>query len=509
MASDTKTILKRSFFIFIIISLTYPFAYITRWLYAKNLTVEEYGLFYAVLGFMNFFVMFRDLGLSETLSRYIPEFNVKKEYGKIKGGIVFVAAVQFLVGLVIVSVLFFSSDLISVLMFKNPVASLMIKIFCILFLIEGFIEVISLTLTGLNMPRYQALSELFNIIFTLIMTFLLFKIMRGAIAPTIAFSVARVLVLIIMVYFIIKNFNFLKYKMILNMNIIKMFFDYSLKLLVGTGAGIILSYFITNMLTIFSGVIHVGIFSVVYPTAVLSLFIVKPFGMILRTYAAEQWAKLKKNKIRDLLFLIYSYLIVFIVPFVFVFFSYPNIIIRIIFGNKFLSYTATFFGATFSLADISMKIILFGMLFTGFASINFAVISAIGKPFEVSKGAYISAVVNLIFSLLFIPRLGVIGAGISLSMSLFSQFLVSLFYLNKFIGIRFPVLRWLKTFFAGFIFLIAISLLKKALVLPLYLEVALALGLSGLLYFLMIFLLRLFKIRDLKFIINAFISSKQ
>ncbi|MBU0758134.1 MAG: polysaccharide biosynthesis C-terminal domain-containing protein, partial [Nanoarchaeota archaeon] len=307
---------------------------------------------------------------------------------------------------------------------------------------------------------------------------------------------------IVIVYILLKNFNFLKHKMILTIDMIKEFFNYSLKLVIGTGADLLLGPFNVNLLTIFSGVIHVGIYSVAYPTAVLALFIGKPFSAVIKPYAATEWAKGNKNKVKEMVYLLYSYLPILIWPVILIFFSFPDIIVRLVFGNQFLSYTTSFFGSIVTLVGLSLRIILTGILFTVFTGINLNVVAAIGKPFSVTKAVYVGAIVNLVFSLVFIPKFGVIGASIALAASLISQFVVSLFYFNKFVGINFPYRRWLKIFVSGAIFLIVLSVLKKVFTIPVIPEMIVTLSICGLVYAAMVFMTGLFNKKEISYLLE-------
>jgi len=51
--------------------------YLLRLFIARNLTVAEFGLLYAVLSFIGFLTMFRDLGFGPALTKFVAESSAK------------------------------------------------------------------------------------------------------------------------------------------------------------------------------------------------------------------------------------------------------------------------------------------------------------------------------------------------------------------------------------------------------------------------------------------------
>ena len=95
------------------------FGYLIRITLASKLTPEEYGLFYAVFIFIGFLWLFKHLGLNSALTKFIPEFLIKKRYTKIKSSIVLVFIIEScLTGLIALILLLFSKFL-SVHYFKS------------------------------------------------------------------------------------------------------------------------------------------------------------------------------------------------------------------------------------------------------------------------------------------------------------------------------------------------------------------------------------------------------
>ena len=80
-----KYLLRQGFWIYLFTFLAAPLGYLIRILYARTLSVEEFGLIYSIIGFIALISIFNDLGFSETLNYYATRFYEKKQYAKVKG----------------------------------------------------------------------------------------------------------------------------------------------------------------------------------------------------------------------------------------------------------------------------------------------------------------------------------------------------------------------------------------------------------------------------------------
>jgi stage V sporulation protein B len=151
----------------------------------------------------------------------------------------------------------------------------------------------------------------------------------------------------------------------------------------------------------------------------------------------------------------------------------------------------------FTKAGLSLKLLLFGIIFGMYSSLTATVNAGIGKPLDVTKAAYISALINLIFSFLFIPAFGVVGASVAFSVSSLSQLLVILVFVRKHIEFKISYSILLKTVLSGVVFFFAIDFLKKALDMALLIETGLVLALSLAVYALCIYVFKVIRISDL------------
>src|SRR3989338_66067 len=74
----TKLAVKGAATILVISLIAAFLGYIVRVILARNLTVEDFGLFYAIFGFLSLIGLFKSLGFDKALAKFIPEFLGKK-----------------------------------------------------------------------------------------------------------------------------------------------------------------------------------------------------------------------------------------------------------------------------------------------------------------------------------------------------------------------------------------------------------------------------------------------
>jgi len=202
--------------------------------------------------------------------------------------------------------------------------------------------------------------------------------------------------------------------------------------------------------------------------------------------SAELWIKNRKEMIGAGIELLYKYSIMIIVPAVFFILSLTDMIIIILFGQDYIP------------ANNTLKILSIGMIFTVLYGINSAFFSGIGKPEINSQIVYSAAVFNLIFNLILVPLIGIIGASITTTASLFIMMVIGLIKIKKFIKIKLPIKIWMKTLIAGMGMIFVIGLLKTMLSFNLLLKTSVILAISGIVYIVLLFLLRAVDVNELK-----------
>ncbi|MCX6818584.1 MAG: oligosaccharide flippase family protein, partial [Candidatus Aenigmarchaeota archaeon] len=159
MTNYTERVFKGAVTVFLISIVGMFIAYLFRIFLARNLSVEDFGLFYAIIAFTGLLALFRDLGLNSALIKYIPEFLVKKEFEKIKYSIISVTFIQLIIIFILILPFFVFSDQIAVSYFHTISASMPLKILLIAFITSIFIPLFQAMLQGLSKMKMYSIIE--------------------------------------------------------------------------------------------------------------------------------------------------------------------------------------------------------------------------------------------------------------------------------------------------------------------------------------------------------------
>ncbi len=466
-------------------------AYLIRFVLAKNLSVEDYGLFYAVLSIILLVVLIEKLGLDEALTKFIAEFRARKKKSLIKSSIVSVFFITSAMSILLTIVLIMSSDFLAINYFHNPKAKILIVLLALFLVFRQVTFLIKGIFRGFNeMTNYSLVDMLRNILILLI-CFIGFLFTKSILVPALAYLISSILLILIFIPLIFKIFpEFkeirLKYSRPLALKLLK----FGMPMILGSACLFILEYIDTIMLTYFSGLRSVGLYNVAYPLASILSYLGVAIATVVFPFASELWAMKYKEKLQVGVNLIYKYSFLIMWPLSSIMFTFPELVLKVFFGAKYLE------------ASAPLKILSVGMLFLALANINGQIISGIGKPKTFTKIIVISSLLNVILNLILVPSYDILGASIATSLSFFFMFVLTSRKTGHFLKIKLPFADWFKNLIAAIMFVLVIGLLKNMLVMNIWLETSITLTISLVVYIFLIFKFKLIEYREIKRIIH-------
>lgn len=216
-----------------------PAGYLIKMIVSRELSVEDIGLFYSIMGFIGIISAYNDLGLTEALQYYLPHYFIDKEYSKAKTIIVFTWLMQFISGFVISGLLYFWSDWLATHYFHTVSAALLLKYFSLYFLILNLFQVINSLFTAVQDVKRQQGIDVIRIRSVVILTFI--SVTRSSLDAVILTQWWLVWVVIAMIgawFGLKKNFWWLfrDYPLIWDKTLIRQQRSYGLWILIGTWA---------------------------------------------------------------------------------------------------------------------------------------------------------------------------------------------------------------------------------------------------------------------------------
>ena len=451
-----RRLVKGSAIVFVGMVASGVFGIFLRMFLARSLSVEEYGLFYAVFVFVSFFALFRDLGLNQTLVKYIPEFSVKKEFGAIKSSIVFVSIFQAIFAFLVVAVLLVFSGRIALAVFGTEAAILPIWVLCGYFFATTFFHILRSAYHGFqNMPAF-VLMDFFWITSVLLVAVLFVSVLgQGVGGAASAYVVATVMMIVLgLAYFRRRYPQVSKGKSSITKPLAKKFFIFALPVFIGAIAGLVIGYMDTLMITVFRTLPEVGFYQVAQPTASMLWYFVVALMTVFFPMVSELWARREGGLLSGALHFLTKFSFVLTLPIALAFIAFPEIIIRLLFGEGYLA------------GKIALQILAFNAIAYTLFGILSCTINGIGKPIIVTKVFGVMACFNLVGNLVLIPPYGIEGAAVATLGSFLLGLLMLFHYARKLVGFTMPSSPLLKTVVGGVLTLFLIFGLKSALGLP-------------------------------------------
>lgn len=493
MVDYVRKVLRGSALIFLMSAIASVLTYVFRIYLARELTVEEYGLIFAVLSLILFVNVFRVLGISDASVKYIVDYIAKKDYSGVKTVILSQVIIISFTTTFFVILLWLSSSFLSLNYFSTPLARPILLFFIFYFVIHAFNVIPLLLLRGFQNEKAYSLAEPIRIVGLFISTVVLLYFGLGILSPVIGYAIGSFVSFLVMFFLSRKYwfvFSFRKYSLIL---MIKKLFLFGIPLMFGGFGNLIINQLDVLLITLFMTLTDVGVYNVVLPTAMMFLIFGTSVSTILFPMFSELYSKKSFIKIKEGISLIYKYLFVFFIPFFLAFFAFADV------------FLVTAFGETYFSGVLPFRLLLIGVLFFMFVVLNNTILNATGNPNFVMKSFLFVALFNAVFNILLIPHFGLLGAAFTTMLSYFLLLLFSLYKLHKLFNISAPWFQWLKTFFVGIIFLLSIYFLKNIFFLPLLFEICLVIFLSGLIYLILSMLMGLINIKEIKIFIKKFL----
>jgi O-antigen/teichoic acid export membrane protein len=484
----TKFALKGAAIVFIASLLAAFLGYLVRLVMARNLSMEDFGLFNAVFAFLGLVGSFKSLGFDKALIKFIPEFRHQKRYDLIKSSIIFVCLIQLITNIAIIFGIYIFSGYVSEHFFHTQAAEPLLRLLVFAFAIDSFVMVLKFAFQGFKDMLNFSLIDVARMAIVLIVIIIGIERNYGVMGPVIGYIVAPlVLIPIFGLIFFRKTFpGFFVTKAAFDKGNFKGISKYGIFVTETALAGMILYYTDIMALTYLSGLTAVALYSIAMPTAKLLIYFTRAIGGVFLPLSAELWASGKKALLKVSVELLYKYSIIIMLPLVLLMFAFSDLIITLFYGTEYIE------------AANSMKILSIGMFFTVFNGIQISFFSGIGKPQIGSIINYGAAGVNLVLNILLIPFFGIEGAAVATSISYFIMLAMGVWYMNKYIKIDVPIKMWVYSICIGLVFLGTILAMKRMLAMNWVLELAVILVVSGSIYAGLLFVTGVVKISELR-----------
>ncbi len=461
-----------------------------RMVLARNLTPAEYGTFYAVLSFVGFLILFKDLGMGSALAKFIPHNIVTKNLERVKSAIITVFTIQFLAAGIIAVLLIVFSRSLALNYFKTPSATIVIIFIALSYFLSSFFDIFLQSAQGFQNMFFASLTETLRSFAVLCIIFVLFHFTTGVFVPAFAFFFAMLFLPFIYGFLFLKMFpTFLKLKFHFSKEIFQELLTFGFPMLLSSAGLMIITYTDTLALTFYKSVEDVGLYNAALPTAQLLYSISQTLSFVLLPLTSELYARGHRTELKEGIDAVHRYALLIIVPAAITLFFFSKTIITLLFSAVYIK------------AALPLEILAIGGIFYTLSQINTTVLVGIGKPGINVRIVLFSAVLNLIGNILLIPHFGMVGAAGATAASYVCMMFLSSYEVKKQVGSFVNKEHFIKLFFLAVIFLFTLIAFEKIISFPLYTSAILSIFFAGCIYVLAAYSFGLFTVQEVKSLI--------
>ncbi len=443
--SYTKRAVKGSAVIFTISLVSIALGFFLRTFLARNLSVAEFGLIYSVLAFMGIFSLFRDMGLNQALIKYIPEFVVKNDMQSIKSSVVFVFLVQFCAAVLAMVPVFVFSEFLAQNFFKTQLSIPVLQFLALTFIASVLFHLMQAFFQGSQNMKFYAVLEPARMAFVLATSVIFISLGMGVYGASIGYFIGIVLASFIGGFLALRTFPFFSTKTRIDTKIAKHLFGFAFPVILAGVVSISTGYADTLLLTLFRTLEEVGYYQVAAPIADAAGLFVGAMSIVAFPMVSELWARKEKDAISGGVHIMMKAAILILAPVAAIIISSPDLIISILFTDKYLAGAA------------ALQVLTLGVVFQSLTIILFSLLKGIGMPMLATKSVAVLAVTDFVANLILIPPFGIMGAAFATAAAFTITFFVTLVMARRHIRITFPYIPAAKAIFSGFLIALFIT----------------------------------------------------
>lgn len=423
-----KLIVKSSLVVFIGILFSKIFSYLYRIIIARNLGPEIYGLFTLAVMVSLIFFNISCFGLHEGLSRYIPFFLGKNKKGKVQFIFKFSLKILFFTGISTAIILFLFSDMISIKIFHNLDLSIFLKIFALfipILTIGGLFHLIIRAYERIGWHTFisDILQTSVQIIFLVLFIFIGFKKTAVIFSYNLGILSMFLASLLFCRYKISEIFKKTKINKKGKSKIAKEVLSFSWPLMFLGIIALIFSWTDFLIIGYFKNVTDVGIYNAAMPIAALLAISPSLFIQLFLPLTTKKFAKKNSQTMEEISKQIGKWIFLLNLPFAILMFIFPESIINLFFGSKYLG------------AAVALRFLSIGMFFYSIFIICKNLLLIAGKSKIILLNLIIALTINMILNIILVPKYGINGAAFSTMVGYIFWGLISLFQAKHYTGI--------------------------------------------------------------------------
>ncbi|MFH1211706.1 MAG: flippase [Candidatus Woesearchaeota archaeon] len=492
-----KRLVTGSIFVGVATIITSLISYLFRLFMVRNLSIADYGLFYSMVSIFLFATTFVDFGRAPAFMKFGSEYLAKNKKGIVKFIINYYFKFKIKMSIIFILLVILCSKFLAQHYFRVEEAFLLFIALGIVYTITDlFFNYLGALFMTFQDQRLYSFYEVSKLSLQLLFLLVFFRAGFGIWGAVFAIFLGPLIASAIFYFAFYKRHfpDFFSIKTNKSSQLIKkisIFAKLNLLYLLGT---YILNYTDTYMLTYFTTLKEVGLYNIAVPASKLIIFFSTAITLILMPLISALFAKKQIALMNQLVNMVYKLSLFFILPLGIVMILFSNTALALLFTQESVA------------AATCLQLLTLSNFFAILFFINMNIFNGIGRPKENTKCILAGTVLNIILNFILIPRYGMNGAAFATLLSYIAMCILSFVYLKRgFRQLKIELSHFLKLAAANIIFFLSIIYLKKIFIIenP-WLEGAVVLLISGIVYLALVFITKTFTIKEVKDILEMY-----
>jgi len=381
-----------------------PTGYIIKLLISNDLSVAEVGVIYSIIWFVTILSNYNDLGFTESLKYFLPKFWINKKYDEFKTSLYLALWIQTITAILIAIWLWFGADWLANNYFHSPLASQVLKIFSLWFVIFNIFRTFN--------TIYQSFQDTFSFKFidfvrmwsiVIFVTIIFFANKWSVLNYSLAWFWGTLIGLLVSGIIFVKKYYFIlkKWKFSPKKQLIKQIFSYAIWVLLATQAWILLWSIDQQMVIYFLWPEPAWYYTNYLSLLTIYSILLGPLFGFLFPVTTELIEKKEKWKLSIMINMFLKYFWVFGILWWSFLFVFGPLIAFVLFWKKFV---------------FSGELLQIGGLFVFLNILNailFSILAGLGKIKQRAKILWFGALVNFVLNLILLNTIWIIWAVIS------------------------------------------------------------------------------------------------
>ncbi|MDD2822985.1 MAG: oligosaccharide flippase family protein [Candidatus Daviesbacteria bacterium] len=408
--------------------LTSPLGYVLRIIYSNNLSIEMYGLFYALLAFFGILTTYKDLGFGYSVTYLVPKLIKQGDFEQSWMIYKYAQIIEVGTSIILTLLLVLIAPWLSINYFKVPEAQTLIYLFCIYFIANSFLEALYKMFTGLQQEKYYSSIQFSRLLLALIFSifFIIFDY-SNIIFFALSWALAHIICSIIYTYLLNKNSSFGEKRLVWDKKLFSTMLKFAIPTLITTSIYTFITFTDNFFLTLFKNVREVGIYNIIVPLISIPSIFLSPINNLLLPLVSHlmEGEKVKMSELLSNSIKIISFVGFYFSLFIMLF---PSATTQLIFGVKWVG-----------LIETPLRIMAFGAILALLSSYLTTITCGMGKIKERMRASLIIAVTNIIISVVLINLYGIIGVAIASTLIYLLSIILFIRIIRHEISIHLPV----------------------------------------------------------------------